>query len=282
MDEDRFEEHGCEAHLGARIGEDAAVIGEHRRPVERLRRWRRHAPEGEERHDRHDRTEQPEDGEDAAPAEQVPDHARNRRAHEVAGEADREQPADRHLPLMDRHEIADERHRRREHPAGHEPGCDSHRNQEREARRHRANERRQRDDEQTPVHQPGLAEEVSDHAERRLHQRIGERIRGRQQRRGFHVDGQLARDHGNHRIDRAREQRLRKDDKGDDFQDGRNGGARVRDFDLWQRALADNRVRNKPRRILRNRAYILAHRQSTRLSGCDPRAQHDIVAGKLR
>ncbi len=79
---------------------------EHGCPLEGWRRRRHHAAKSEERDDRHAQSEQPEDGEHAAPAEHVADHARDGRAEQVAGEADGEQPADRHLALIDGHQIA--------------------------------------------------------------------------------------------------------------------------------------------------------------------------------
>src|SRR6266545_5090869 len=106
MDEDCFEEYGCKADLGARVGKNAPEIGHHRLAIETRRRLRHHAAEGEERRDRHDQSERTENCEYAAPAEQVTDDARDGGAHEIAGEAHGKQPADRHLALIDRDEIA--------------------------------------------------------------------------------------------------------------------------------------------------------------------------------
>jgi len=39
----------------------------------------------------------------------------------------------------------------------------------------------------------------------------------------FFLDGEIVRDHGDDRIDGAREQRLRKDHEADDFQNWRDG-----------------------------------------------------------
>ena len=75
---------------------------------------------------------------------------------------------------------------------------------------------------QAQVHQPRLAEEISGHAEGRLHQRIGKRVRARQQSGRGNVDIETLRDHRDHGIDRPREQSLGEDHEGDDFQDGRN------------------------------------------------------------
>src|SRR5262245_42454630 len=47
MDEHCFEEHGCEADLGAWVGKNAAEIGHYCRAVETRRRLRHHAAEGE-------------------------------------------------------------------------------------------------------------------------------------------------------------------------------------------------------------------------------------------
>src|SRR5262245_16984880 len=77
MDEDCFEEYGCEADLGAWVGKNAAEIGHYCRAVETRRRLRHHAAEGEERCDRHDQSERAENCEHAAPTEQVTDDARN-------------------------------------------------------------------------------------------------------------------------------------------------------------------------------------------------------------
>ena len=61
--------------------------------------------------------------------------------NEIAGEPDGQQPADRHLALIDRHEIADQRHRDRKHAARHQPRRDPHGDQQRKARGHRADQR---------------------------------------------------------------------------------------------------------------------------------------------
>src|SRR5262249_5466242 len=102
MDEDCFEEYGCEADLGAWVGKNAAEIGHYCRAVETRRRLRHHAAESEERRDRHDQSERAENCEHAAPTEQVTDDARNGGAHEIAGEAHGKQPANGHLALIDR------------------------------------------------------------------------------------------------------------------------------------------------------------------------------------
>src|SRR5262249_32682643 len=79
-------------------------------------------------------------------------------------------PADRHWALIDRHEIAGESHRPRKYPARHQPRCDAHGDEQREARRQRTDQRRQCDHQQAQIHQPGLAEEVAGDAQRGLHQ----------------------------------------------------------------------------------------------------------------
>ena len=162
----------------------------------------------------------------AAPAHDIRDHAGNGRAEQIAGQADGEQAADGDLSLLHRHEVADERHRHRKHAARHQPGGDAHGDQDMKAGRHRADERGQPDDEQAHIHQPRLAEEIGKGAEHRLHQRIGKRIGGREQRRAVQIDQQVGRDLWNDRVDRAREQRRRKDHQVDDFQDGRDGKSR--------------------------------------------------------
>ncbi len=116
----------------------------------------------------------------AAPAEQIADHARDHRADEIAGQPHGQQPADRHLPLMHRNQIANDGDPDRKNAAGAHPGDDAHRHQQREAADKRAEQRRRHDRRQTCVHQPGLAEEIGDRAQCRLHQRIGERKGARQ------------------------------------------------------------------------------------------------------
>ena len=252
MDEDCFEEHRCEADLGARVGKNAAEIGHHCRTIKARRRRRHHATEGEQRRDRHDQSERAENCEHAAPAEQVANHARDRGAYEVSREAHRKEPTDRHLALIDRYKIAGESHRHRKYPARHQP-CRRHHllevvqhqqqvllaqrvaqcRQERlppdlpdlqglrncrghEARLAHGGQRHQ-------IHQPGLAEEVSGDAQRGLHQCVWKCVGARKQCSGFYVDGEIARDHGDDGIDCAREQRLRENHEADDFQDGRDG-----------------------------------------------------------
>jgi hypothetical protein len=56
-----------------------------------------------------------------------------------------------------------------------------------------------------------------------LHQCVWKCVGARKQCSGFHVDGEIARDHGDDGIDGAREQRLRENHEADDFQDGRDG-----------------------------------------------------------
>ncbi len=142
VDEDCFEEHGREADLGARIGKDAAEIGQHCRAIERRRCRRRNAAEGEECRDGYDKSERAEDCEDAAPAEHVTDHARDRGAHEVACQPHGKQPADRDLALTDRDEVADESQRYGKHAPRHQPRHDPHDDEQRESRRYRTDERR--------------------------------------------------------------------------------------------------------------------------------------------
>ncbi len=220
MDEDCFEEHGYEADFGPWVGKDAAEIGHHRRTIEWRRRRRRNAAEGEERHDGHDQSERAENCEHAAPAEHVSDHARDRGADEVAGKGYGKQPADRHLALIDRDKIAGESHRHGKYPACHHPRRDPHGQEQREAHRHGTDQRRQRDDQQAEIHQPGLAEEVAGDAQRGLHQRIREGEGARQQRGRVHLDREIIRDQGDHGIDCAREQGLRKNHEADDFKTG--------------------------------------------------------------
>ena len=148
----------------------------------------RHVAERPERQNRHRQRERSEDREHAAPAEQVADDAGDRSAQHIGGERDAEQPRDRDLALMDRHEIAEQRHRHRKHAARHEAGDDPHGDQQREARRDRADQRGERHHQHAGVHQPGLAEEVAGDAQHRLDQRIGKGEGGRQQRRRLHVD----------------------------------------------------------------------------------------------
>jgi hypothetical protein len=137
VDEYCFEEHGCEADLGAWVGKNAAEIGHHCRTIETRRRRRHHAAKGEQRRDRNDQSERAENCEHAAPAEQVTDDARDGGAHEIAGEAHGKQPADRHLALIDRYEIAGESHRHRKYSARHQPRRDPHGDEQRETCRHR-------------------------------------------------------------------------------------------------------------------------------------------------
>ena len=135
---------------------------------------------------------------------------------------------------LHRHEIAEQRHRHREHAARHEPGHDPHGDQQREAGRNRADERGDRHHQHAGVHQPGLAEEIAGDAQHRLDQRVGKGEGGRQQRRGLHVDGEIGSDHRNDRIDRAGENRLGEDDEGNDFENRRDGAPRY--LELLRRA----------------------------------------------
>src|SRR5262245_2059480 len=75
---------------------------------------------------RHDQSERAENCEHAAPTEQVTDNARNGGAHEIAGEAHGKQPANGHLALIDRDEIAGESHRHGKYSARHQPRRDPH------------------------------------------------------------------------------------------------------------------------------------------------------------
>ena len=88
-----------------------------------------------------------------------------------------------------------------------------------------ADQRRRHHGGEADIHQPGLAEEIADGAERRLHDGVGKRERARQQRRGFHVDGEIGGDFRNDRIDGAREQRRGEHHQADNSEDGRNGEA---------------------------------------------------------
>ena len=224
MDEDAFEEHRAEAELRARVGKDASVVRLDGRQIEHGPRLRhRETAQDVERGDGDDQAKGADHGKDAAPAEQVADDAGDGGAQHVAGQADRQQPADHDLALMDRHQVADQRHRDRKDAARDQPGRDAHGEHQREAGRERADQRRDRYDQQAHVHEPGLAEEIGDGAEHRLGQRIRQGERGRQQRRGLDVDQQIERDLRHHRIDDAAEQRRCEDDQEDDFQNGRDG-----------------------------------------------------------
>ena len=144
-------------------------------------------------------------------------------ADEIAGQADRQQPADRDLARMHRHQIADDRHADRKDAAGADAGDDAHGHQQREIAGEGADQRRRHHGGKADIHQPRLAEEIADGAERRLHDGVGKRERARQQRRGFHVDREIGGDLRNHRIDGAREQRRGENHQADDSEDGWNG-----------------------------------------------------------
>jgi hypothetical protein len=59
----------------------------------------------------------------------------------------RQQSADRHLALIDRYEVSNQRHCDRKHSARHQSGRDPH-NEQRKARGHCADQRRNRNHEQ--------------------------------------------------------------------------------------------------------------------------------------
>jgi hypothetical protein len=123
---------------------------------------------------------------------------------------------------MDRHEIADQRHGGREHPAGDQASRDPQHDQQTKIADQRARQRSERHDQERHVHQPGFSEDVADAAEHRLHQRIGEGVGARQQRCGCELNDEIGGDLRDHRLDRAREQGRGEHDHGDDFQDRRD------------------------------------------------------------
>ncbi len=180
VDEQAFQEHRAKADLGARIGEDATEAGHRRGHAERRALALIVAAQRQKGRDAYDQGEQPEGSEHTAPADQVGDHAGDGSAHEVAGQADRQEPPDRHLPLLDRHQIADQRQRDGKQAAGDASGHDPHGDQEWKAPGRCADQRRQRHHQQADIHQPGLAEVIAERPQHRLHQRIGER-EGRRQ-----------------------------------------------------------------------------------------------------
>ena len=128
-----------------------------------------------------------------------------------------------HLPLLHRHQIADQRERDRKQAAGDASGHDPHGDQERKAHCRRAHQRRQRHHQQAHVHQSGLAEMIAERTQHRLHQRIGKRERGRQQRGRLHIDGEIGGDLRNERIDRTGEDGGCEHHQADDFEGGGNG-----------------------------------------------------------
>jgi hypothetical protein len=222
VDDDALEEHRAEADFCPRIGEHAAKPRRHGGEIERPRLRRAQTAKCEKGDHRDDRAETADREEHAAPAEQIADPAGDHGANEVSGQADRQEAPDRDLPRVERHKIADDGDADREDAAGADAGDDAHGHQQREIAGEGADQRRRHHGGETDVHQPGLAEEIADGAERRLHEGVGKRERARQQRRGFHVDGEIGGNLRNHRIDGAREQRRGENHQADDSEDGGN------------------------------------------------------------
>src|ERR1700752_4823049 len=83
----------------ARIGERAAIAGRGGGKIERLALAAAQSAKREERDDGDDQAEAADRQEHAAPTEQVADHARDHGADQIAGEPDRQDAADRNLPL---------------------------------------------------------------------------------------------------------------------------------------------------------------------------------------
>ena len=180
VDDDALEEHRAEADFCPGIGEHAAESCRHGAEIERPRLRRAQAPEGEKGDHRHDRAKAADGEEHAAPAEQIADGAGDHGADQISSQSHRQEPADRDLPRMHRHEIADDRHADRKYAAGADAGDDPHGHQQREIAGEGADQRRRHHGGEADIHQPGLAEEIADGAERRLHEGVGKRERARQ------------------------------------------------------------------------------------------------------
>ena len=84
------------------------------------------------------------------------------------------QPADRHLALMHRHKIADDRDADRKDAARQHAGDHPHGDEQRKIAGERADQRGHGDDHQADIHQPCLAEEIADGAEHWLHDGVGQ------------------------------------------------------------------------------------------------------------
>src|ERR1051326_6687992 len=179
VDNDAFEEHRAKADLGPRIGEHAAIAGHGGCKVERLCAAVAQPAKCKERDDRDDHTEAADREEYTAPAEQVANHARNQGADEVAGKPDRQDAANRNLPLVHRHKIADDGHAHRKDAARAYSGDNPHHHKQREIAGEGTDQRRGHHRGEAQIHQPGFAEKIPDRAQGGLGEGVRERERAR-------------------------------------------------------------------------------------------------------
>ena len=139
------------------------------------------AAKGEESNHRDDRGRKPPmRQEHAAPAEQIADDAGDHGADQISSQSDRQQPADRDLARMHRHEIADDRDADRKNAAGQMPAMTRMVTSSVKLLAKAQISVVVTTTARLDIHQPGLAEEIADGAERRLHDGVGKRERGRQ------------------------------------------------------------------------------------------------------
>ena len=205
-DEHAFEEHGREADFRPRIGEDDPITRRDGRKVEPCRPLAAGGAESDNRADGREQGEQAHTDEDAAPADDVADHSRQGGAEEIADHRRREQPSDGHLPLRDRHPVADHGHGDREDAAGDDAGQDAGGEHDGEGGRHGTNQAGGRQDHEAAGHEARLADHVGDRSEDRLGQGVGQREGRRQQGGGGGAHGEVGRHQRDHGIDGAQRQ----------------------------------------------------------------------------
>jgi hypothetical protein len=206
-----------------RIGKDGAIAMPQRAEVHLdrgplQRRAAKAGCHGDRRHDHQDA----EHREHAAPAQEIADDARRRRAQEIAGHGAGQRAPDRNLPLFRSNQIAGQSQRDRKHAAGADAGENPRREQKRERRRQRAENVGKAEQHQAHNHQPRLAEQIRCRAQHRLHDGEGESEGGGKTRRGSDADAEIAGDMRQHRIERARRQARGKGCKRNDVQGRRH------------------------------------------------------------
>ena len=110
---------------------------------------------------------------------QVANHAGAGRPQQIAAHCRKQQPANRHLPLLNRDTVAGHGQSNRKNAAGGNTGDHTQRHQRFEIRRKAASHRRDADDEHASRNQSRLAEHIGKRAQHRLDQSVRQGEPGR-------------------------------------------------------------------------------------------------------
>ena len=159
------------------------------------------APALARQQDRHRQRDYAKDREDCPPAEELPEHAAQRAADDLADHQRAHEPGQRDLTRLVGELVADVPERHRDDRGGRDPGQEAEQSEHRDARHEGAGECPHREHRQAPGHHAQFADPIAQRTVEQLEQSVRQRIRRDHDggvRRG---GGEVPRDHVQQRVD---------------------------------------------------------------------------------